>query len=226
MSGGKYFLGCLAFSISIAGFAWGTGNAAAEGDEPLYVSPISDDMNVSVVENHIIIDRPAKQVFDFISTPANTARWFPQMQSWEVVRGGPADKPQKLGDVTLESIAPIKPEFIELLKKAGVSNPNIPVGFKQPKHQYTVVALVPGQQWVAAGREVDGDGQPKDRISTIADWSVKPLTNGKSMFIRIFTVIKPNAHNPGSLTGSQSAAVMQPGLVALKEMIERELPKK
>jgi hypothetical protein len=202
----------LAFSVFGAGAVL-TGSTAAQCAEQLYVSPIPDDMNVEFLENHIVIDRPSNVVFDFISTPKNTGRWFKDksgfgMVSWEAVRGS-NDKPQQVGDTAIETIAPVP----------GVTD--VPA-----KVQYTVVALVPGQEWVAVGQRLDSNGKPADTISTIADWSVKPLPNGKSMFIRVFESIRPEAHTPNKRAYAMSAEWSQEVLVGLKKMIENETPKK
>lgn len=186
--------------------------AAAQGADSLYVSPIPDDMNVEFLENHVVIDRPANVVFDFISTPKNTARWFKDkngigMMGWDAVRGS-ADKPQKLGDQAIETIAPVR----------GFSDTPIKV-------LYTVVALIPGQQWVAVGQPIGKDGKPSELISTIADWSVKPLPNGKSMFIRVFATVRQQAHTPNKRAYAMDAAWSQEVLVGLKEMIEKETSK-
>jgi uncharacterized protein YndB with AHSA1/START domain len=180
----------------------------AQSAEPLWVSPIPDDMNVEFVENHIVIDRPANKVFDFVTTPKYTARWFTGMQGWVAVHGS-ADKPQQVGDTAIETIAPV-PGFLDVPAKV----------------QYTVVALIPGQEWVAAGQRLDSSGKPADMISTIADWSVKPLPNGKSMFIRIFEMVRPEAHTPGARRFAIDAGWSQEVLMRLKEVAEKEIPKK
>lgn len=204
----RAFLGRLACCVMSLGSIATAGSATAPSTEPLYVAPIPDDMNVGFTENHIVIDRSAQQVFDFVTTPANTARWFPRMHAWTVAHGGAADKPQKLGDVTIEEIEPVHP------------------GDTPVKVQYTVVALIPGHEWVAVGQDLQSDGRPSERIRSIADWSVKPLPGGRSLFVRIFESVRPNVHNPDARPSALDTAWMQPGLVGLKQMIEKELPKK
>ena len=41
-----------------------------------FVSAIGDNTNVVFVENHVVIDTPANEIFDFVSTPGNIYKWF------------------------------------------------------------------------------------------------------------------------------------------------------
>lgn len=128
------------------------------------------------------------------------------MSAWEVVRGGPADQPQQLGDQAMETITPVKE------------------GDPPRKVLYTVVSLVPGHQWIAVGQFLGPDGKPSERIATIADWSVKALPDGRSMFVRVFMAVRPDAHTPTKRSGAFDAAFSQAVLERLKRMIEDEVP--
>ena len=46
--------------------------ASAQTAPPAFVSAIGDNTNVVFVENHIVIDRPANEIFDFVSTPGTS----------------------------------------------------------------------------------------------------------------------------------------------------------
>jgi hypothetical protein len=60
------FLLLLGFGVIAAATA-----ASAQTAPPAFVSAIGDNTNVVFVENHIVIDRPANEIFDFVSTPGN-----------------------------------------------------------------------------------------------------------------------------------------------------------
>ena len=65
------FLPLLVFGVIAAATA-----AFAQTAPPAFVSAIGDNTNVVFVENHIVIDRPASEIFDFVSTPGNIYKWF------------------------------------------------------------------------------------------------------------------------------------------------------
>ena len=65
------FLPLLGFGVIAAATA-----ASAQTAPPAFVSAIGDNTNVVFVENHIVIDRPANEIFDFVSTPGNVYKWF------------------------------------------------------------------------------------------------------------------------------------------------------
>jgi hypothetical protein len=65
------FLPLLGFVVIAAATA-----ASAQTAPPAFVSAIGDNTNVVFVENHIVIDRPASEIFDFVSTPGNVYKWF------------------------------------------------------------------------------------------------------------------------------------------------------
>lgn len=52
--------------------------ASAQTAPPDFISAIGDNTNLLFVENHVVIDRPSKEVFDFVTTPANIPKWFTQ----------------------------------------------------------------------------------------------------------------------------------------------------
>lgn len=56
------FLPLLGFGVIAAATA-----ASAQTAPPDFVSAIGDNTNVVFVENHIVIDRPANEIFDFVS---------------------------------------------------------------------------------------------------------------------------------------------------------------
>ena len=62
------FLPLLGFGVIAAATA-----ASAQTVPPAFVSAIGDNTNVVFVENHIVIDRPANEIFDFVSTPGNVS---------------------------------------------------------------------------------------------------------------------------------------------------------
>jgi uncharacterized membrane protein len=67
----RLFLPLLGFGVIAAATA-----ASAQTAPPDFVSAIGDNTNVVFVENHIVIDRPAIEIFDFVSTPGNVYKWF------------------------------------------------------------------------------------------------------------------------------------------------------
>ena len=60
---------------------------ARVGAQKLYRSPISDAMNVRFVENHIVIERPVKAVYDWVTTWSNLPKWLPVAHRVEVLKG-------------------------------------------------------------------------------------------------------------------------------------------
>jgi uncharacterized membrane protein len=67
----QLFFPLLGFGVIAAATA-----ASAQTAPPAFVSAIGDNTNVVFVENHIVIDRPANEIFDFVSTPGNVYKWF------------------------------------------------------------------------------------------------------------------------------------------------------
>jgi uncharacterized protein YndB with AHSA1/START domain len=215
---GKSGVRVLAISALCAGMIASAGGAAAQASDPLYVSPVADDLNARFVENHIVIDRPADKVFAWVTTPKNMAHWFPMMLGWDVFKGGPADQPQKIGDSVTETIVPTNPDG------------------KHRQNRYTVVGLVPGHQWVAVSQRLGPDGNPIPNIGSVANFTVEPLPGGKSLFIRFFQSLRPDPRVTGPDAPDPTAMprkgtildpeVIQPGLVHLKELVEKDLPAK
>ena len=70
------FLPLLGFGVIAAATA-----ASAQTAPPAFVSAIGDNTNVVFVENHIVIDRPANEIFDFVSTPGDVYKWFTKASS-------------------------------------------------------------------------------------------------------------------------------------------------
>jgi hypothetical protein len=48
---------------------------------PAFVSAIGNNTNVVFVENHIVIDMPANEIFDFVSPPGNVYKWLTKASS-------------------------------------------------------------------------------------------------------------------------------------------------
>src|SRR5271167_3893178 len=70
------FLPLLGFGAIAAATA-----ASPQTAPPAFVSAIGDNTNVVFVENHIVIDRPANEIFDFVSTPGNVYKWLTKASS-------------------------------------------------------------------------------------------------------------------------------------------------
>jgi hypothetical protein len=204
-------------ALCVVGMAAVGPAAYAEEAEPLYVPPLSDNLNVRFVENHIVIDRPAEKVFAWVTTPKNMSHWFPQMLGWDVYKGRTADQPQKIGDSVTETVIPATP------------------GGPPRKHRYTVVALVPGVQWTAVSQTLLPNGEPSPEIHSIANFTVRPLPGGKSLFIRLYESVRTDPRADGPDTSDlvavprkgtvQDPEIVQAGLVHLKDLIEKDLPK-
>ncbi len=69
-----------------------------------FVSAIGDNTNVVFVENHIVIDRPANEIFDFVSTPENVYKWFTKSSDAKPLISGAVDHPNRVGDQVFETI--------------------------------------------------------------------------------------------------------------------------
>jgi hypothetical protein len=72
--------------------------ASAETAAPAFVSAIGDNTNVVFVENHIVIDRPTNEIFDFVSTPGNVYKWFTMSSDAKPFITGALDHPNRVGD--------------------------------------------------------------------------------------------------------------------------------
>jgi hypothetical protein len=159
----------------------GGGHAAsAQTALPAFVSAIGDNTNVVVVENHIVIDRPAKEIFDFVSTPANVDKWFTTSNDVKLSISGALDHPNRVGDQVFENI-------------------DFPDGRKLRLVQTTVVCI-PGFEWVVTGQPIGSDDKPLPQVLSLAIWAVQSLPGGKSMFSRFFSLVG----SEGSVTVSRS----------------------
>ena len=181
----------------------GGGHAAsAQTALPAFVSAIGDNTNVVVVENHIVIDRPAKEIFDFVSTPANVDKWFTTSNDVKLSISGALDHPNRVGDQVFENL-------------------DLPDGRKLSLVQTTVVCI-PGFEWVVTGQPVGSDGKPLPKVLSLAVWTVQPLPGGKSLFSRFFSLVG----SEGSVTVSRSkngaldSAGSQAALERLKKYLE------
>jgi hypothetical protein len=67
--------------------------ASAQTAPAAFVSAIGDNINVVFVENHIVIDRPASEIFDFVSTPGNVYKWFTKSSDAKPFISGALDHP-------------------------------------------------------------------------------------------------------------------------------------
>ena len=170
---------------------------------------VSDDLTVRTVENHIVVDRPAKKVFDWVTTPKNMTRWFLLILGWDVYKGGPPDQPQKLGDSVTETVVPATP------------------GGPVRVNRYTVVALTPGFQWTVHSQKILPDGTVSPHVGTIAVWTVQALPGNKSLFVRLFFSARSDETPwtyPNRKGTAQDPELIQTGLVHLKELVEQDLP--
>ena len=168
----------------------------------LYDSPIPDTMNVRFTENHIIIDRPAQEVFDWVTTWVNVPMWLPVATGVAVLHGD-ASKPSKLGDIVIERIDPSTTDGIDKL--------------------YTVVAQIDGLlQTVAGGEFVSGDSV--DRIQYISTFAVKPISDREALLTRIFQTIRRGAENPAERAAVEDPQAMQRGMEHLKQVLEASVP--
>ena len=120
------FLPLLGFGVIAAATA-----ASAQTAPPDFVSAIGDNTNVVFVENHIVIDRPANEIFDFVSTPGNVYKWFTKSSDAKPFISGALDHPNRVGDQVFENI-------------------DFPDGRKLSLVQTTVVCI-PGFEWVVTG---------------------------------------------------------------------------
>ena len=169
------FLPLLGFGVIAAATA-----ASAQSARPAFVSAIGDNTNVVFVENHIVIDRPANEIFDFVSTPGNVYKWFTKSSDAKPFITGALDHPNRVGDQVFENI-------------------DFPDGRKLSLVQTTVVCI-PGFEWVVTGQPIGSDGKPLPQVLSLAVWTVQSLPGGKSMFSRFFSLVG----SEGSVTVSRS----------------------
>src|ERR1700688_1757891 len=113
--------------------------ASAQTAQPAFVSAIGDNTNVVFVENHIVIDRPANEIFDFVSTLGNVYKWFTKSSHAKPFITGALDHPNRVGDHFFENI-------------------DFPDGRKLSLVQTTVVCI-PGFEWVVTGQPIGSDGK-------------------------------------------------------------------
>jgi hypothetical protein len=169
------FLSLLSFSVMAAATA-----ASAQTVPPAFVSAIGDNTNVVFVENHIVIDRPANEIFDFVSTPGNVYKWFTKSSDAKLFITRALDHPNRVGDQVFENI-------------------DFPDGRKLSLVQTTVVCI-PGFEWVVTGQPIGSDGKPLPQVLSLAVWTVQSLPGGKSMFSRFFSLVG----SEGTVTVSRS----------------------
>src|SRR6202451_133023 len=154
--------------------------ASSQPAPPDFVSAIGDNTNVVFVENHIVIDRPADEIFDFVSTPGNIYKWFTKSSDEKPFITGALDHPNRVGDQVFEKL-------------------DLPDGRKLSLVQTTVVCI-PGFEWVVTGQPIGSDGKPLPQVLSLAVWTVQSLPGGKSMFSRFFSLVG----SEGSVTVSRS----------------------
>jgi hypothetical protein len=136
--------------------------------------------NVVFVENYIVIDRPANEIFDFVSTPGNVYKWFTKSSDAKPFITGALDHPNRVGDQVFENI-------------------DFPDGRKLSLVQTTLVCI-PGFEWAVTGQPIGSDGKPLPQVLSLAVWTVQSLPGGKSMFSRFFSLVG----SEGSVTVSRS----------------------
>lgn len=169
------FLPLLGFGVITAATA-----AFAQTAPPAFVSAIGDNTNVVFVENHIVIDRPANEIFDFVSTPGNIYKWFTKSSDSKPFISGALDHPNRVGDQVFENL-------------------DLPDGRKLSLVQTTVVCI-PGFEWMVTGQPAGSDGKPLPKVLSLTVWTVQPLPDGKSLFSRFFSLVGAE----GSVTVSRS----------------------
>jgi hypothetical protein len=169
------FLPLLGFGVIAAATA-----AFAQTAPPAFVSAIGDNTNVVFVENHIVIDRPADEIFDFVSTPGNIYKWFTKSSDAKPFISGALDHPNRVSDQVFENL-------------------DLPDGRKLSLVQTTVVCI-PGFEWVVTGQPIGSDGKPLPQVLSLAVWTVQSLPGGKSMFSRFFSLVG----SEGTVTVSRS----------------------
>src|SRR5271154_2967093 len=125
-------------------------------------------------------DRPANEIFDFVSTPGNVYKWFTKSSDAKPFITGALDHPNRVGDQVFENI-------------------DFPDGRKLSLVQTTVVCI-PGFEWVVTGQPIGSDGKPLPQVLSLAVWTVQSLPGGKSMFSRFFSLVG----SEGSVTVSRS----------------------
>lgn len=167
----------------------------------LWKSPISDTLNVRFVENHIIINRPALSVFDWVTTWGNLPKWLPVAGGVEM-KQGTLNAPAELGDVMLEIVNPAT--------TSGINK------------QYTVVARIGGSLWVVAGQDII-DGKPNETVQYVTTYAVTPVGANSSIFTRVFQTIWPGS-NDLPRRPVEDAAIIQRGLERLKVTVEAATP--
>ncbi|WP_156397318.1 MULTISPECIES: hypothetical protein [unclassified Sphingomonas] len=179
--------------------------------EKLYKSVLPESMNVRFVENHVIIDRPANAVFDWVTTWGNISKWLAVADEAELIRGGPIEKPSRIGDVLLEYVPP----------KYGNTSSNEPSMRKT--YAYTVVVLVEGLLWIAAGQSWE-NGVAGEKIRFVQIFSTKSLSETRTLFSRTFHFIKDEVVNPVQRYPVDDPELMQESLKRLKAVLEAETP--
>jgi hypothetical protein len=174
---------------------------ASANRPPDFVSAIGDNTNVVFVENQIVIDRPANEIFDFVSTPGNIYKWFTKSSDAKPFISGALDHPNRVGDQVFETI-------------------DFPDGRKLSLVQTTVVCI-PGFEWVVTGQPIGSDGKPLPQVLSLAVWTVQSLPGGKSMFTRFFSLVG----SEGSVTVSRSknGALDPAGSQAALELLKKYL---
>jgi hypothetical protein len=190
------FLPLLGFGVIAAATA-----AFAQTAPPAFVSAIGDNTNVVFVENHIVIDRPANEIFDFVSTPGNIYKWFTKSSDAKPFISGALDLPNRVGDQVFENL-------------------DLPDGRKLSLVQTTVVCI-PGFEWVVTGQPVGSDGKPLPRVLSLAVWTVQPLPGGKSLFSRFFSLV--GAEGSVTVSRSKNAALDPVGSQAALERLKKYL---
>jgi hypothetical protein len=175
--------------------------ASAQTTPPAFVSAIGDNTNVVFVENHIVIDRPANEIFDFVSTPGNVFKWFTRSGVTEPFISGALDHPNRVGDQVFENI-------------------DFPDGRKLRLVQTTVVSI-PGFEWVVTGQPISSDSKPLPQVLSLAVWTVQPLPGGKSMFSRFFSLI--GAEGSVTVSRSKNGALDPVGSQAALERLKKYL---
>ena len=102
--------------------------------------------------NHIVIDRPATEIFDFVSTPGNVYKWFTKSSDAKPLYQRGARPPQPASAIKYSKPSTFRDG--RKLSRVWVQ---------------TTVVCIPGFEWVVTGQPIGGsDGKPLPQVLSLA----------------------------------------------------------